>query len=233
MILTIYKYNVKQWDIIHGSLIRLWYILPDGKFISYNNSLYYNDNGYRLKLPTKEEITLWNTVGNISHIRQTLTINIPQQITSYSTATFYTCPQTLDYIGWCIYFSMQYRWYGTVTVSGSDTSCAASASILPNSDSNQTTIYSTEISADIPHEIESVVNIGYIKSNYGDSLKQQDSNSIAPFRTPFKNNALFKMRFDSQSYGYDVKHNINCDITIDYLTVLNIAWWQRNLGESF
>lgn len=198
--------------------------MPDGKFVSYNNSLYYNDNGNKLKLPTKEEIALWNTVSNISHIRQTFAINIPQQITSYSTAAFYTCPQTLDYIGWCVYLSMRYRWYGTVTVSGNDTSCAATASILPDSDSsNQTRIYSTDVSDGIPHEIESVVDIGYIKSTYGDSLKQQDSNSIAPFRTPFKNKALFKMRFDSQSSGYEVKHKINCDITIDYLTVLNIA----------
>lgn len=197
--------------------------MPDGKIVSYNNSLYYNDNGNRLKLPTKEEITLWNTIGNISHIRQTFTINIPQQITSYSTAAFYTCPQTLDYIGWCIYLSMRYRWYGTLTVSGNDTSGAATASILSDTDSNQTRIYYANISDGIPCEINSVVDIGYIKSNYGDSLKQLDSNSIAPSRTPFKNKALFRMRFDSQSSGYEVKHNLNCDITIDYLTVLNIA----------
>lgn len=198
-------------------------ILPDGKFISYNNSLYYNDNGNKLKLPTKEEITLWNTVGNISHIRQTFTINIPQQITSYSTTKFYTCPQTLDYIGWCVYFSMQYRWYGTVTVSGNSTSCSATASILQDRDYSQIRIYSADIDSDISHEIEHGVTIGYIKSNYGDSLKQLDSTSIAPTRTPLKNKPLFAMTFYSTSSGYEVKHNISCDITIDYLTVLNIA----------
>lgn len=199
------------------------FILPNGKFVSYNNSLYYNDNGNRLKLPTKEEITLWNTVGNISHIRQTFTINIPQQITSYSTTKFYTCPQTLDYIGWCVYFSMQYRWYGTVTVSGNSTSCSATASILQDGDYSQIRIYSADIDSDISHKIEHGVTIGYIKSNYGDSLKQLDSTSIAPTRTPFKNKPLFAMTFYSTSSGYEVKHNINCDITIDYLTVLNIA----------
>lgn len=198
-------------------------ILPDGKFISYNNSLYYNDDGNRLKLPTKEEIALWNTVGNISHIHQTLTINVPQQLTTYETLKSYTCPQTLDYIGWCIYFSMRYRWYGTVTISGTNTSCSATASILPEPHSNQTTIYSTDIDSDVPHEIEYVIDIGYIKSNYGDSLKQLDSNSIAPSRTPFKNHPLFAMTFRSNSSGHEVKHNLNCDIIIDYLTVLNIA----------
>ena len=200
--------------------------MPDGKFVSYNNSLYYNNNGNRLKLPTKEEITLWNTVGNISHIRTVQTINIPIQTVSYSTSSYYICPQKMEYIGECIYLTMQYRWYGTVQSSQNSPSYSASVILLQEDRGEQTTVCNGTAETTISNIKEYIYNLGYIKNGYGDSLVDYAntvSPSTAPSGTPLKSKPLFRMWFNSGSSYSTVTYDLYCDVIIDYVTVTDIA----------
>lgn len=201
-------------------------ILPDGKFISYNNSLYYNDDGNRLKLPTKEEIALWNTVGNISHIRTVQTINIPKYTVSDSTSAYYICPQKMEYIGECIYLAVQYRWYGTVQSSNNSTSYSAAVILLQESNGRQTTVCAGTAGTTISNIKEYVYSIGYIKNRYGDSLidyANRVSPSTAPQGTPLRNQPLFRMWLYSGSSYSTVTYDLYCDIIIDYVTITDIA----------
>lgn len=200
--------------------------MPNGKLLSFNNSLYYNDNGNRLKLPTKEEIALWNTVGNIAHIRTVQTIDIPIQTVSYSTSGYYVCPQTMEYIGECIYLTMEYRWYGTVRSSKNSPSYSASMVLLQESGGDQTRVCSGTAETTISNIKEYRYSVGYIKNGYGDTLIDYANTivpSTAPSGTPLKNKPLFRMWFNSGSSTSKVIYDLYCDVIIDYVTITDIA----------
>ena len=198
-------------------------ILPDDKFIKYNDTMYYQYANALITLPTKKDITLWNTIGNISHIRQALTINIPEQVTNASKTLSYTSSEMVNYIGWCVYFSIKLRWYGTVTASAYTPKCWAQVCVFPATGHNVTRqMYSLQAST-TPIDITFNAECGYTKYGYGDSMIRSGSYDLFPSGTQFNNRPLFTTTFYSETFDREVSHKINCDIEIDYLTLTDIA----------